>query len=71
LHAGIKNLQDEVEDAKIAEFAFRATLWHRKVWQDKLMEVGFAELDGNRRRDGLFGGCWHDSMALFEDIRVI
>ena len=28
LHTSIEDLQDEVEDAKIAEFALGSTLWH-------------------------------------------
>jgi hypothetical protein len=40
----------QVKDAMVAQFALRPALGHREVWQDKCDELGFGELDGDRRR---------------------
>ena len=66
LHPGVKHPQDEVKDAIIAQFALRAPLGHRKVWQDKCGELWFGELDGNWRRYRLWYRGAHDIMASYE-----
>src|SRR5215813_2738941 len=50
LHPSIEHPQDEVKDPVIAQFALWTTLGHREVRQDKCLELGFRELDRNRRR---------------------
>jgi hypothetical protein len=50
LHPRVEHPQDEIEDAVLAEFALRAPLGHREVWQEKCGELGFGQLHGNRRR---------------------
>jgi hypothetical protein len=67
LHAGIEHPQDEVKEAMIAEFTLWATFGPREVREDKCVELGFGELDGNGR------GCWvfclwsHGPLASFEE----
>jgi hypothetical protein len=58
---------DEVEDAMIAEFAPGSTLGHREMRQDKLLELGGRELDGNRRRCRLCWRCGPDRIVSYED----
>src|SRR5262249_43551681 len=50
LHPGVEHSEDEVKDAIIAQFALGTPLGHREVRQEKCSELGFRELDGNRRR---------------------
>ena len=65
LHARIQDAQNEVKDTMIAQFTLRPTPRHREVRQDKCGELGFGELDGDRRRCRLLCHCTHGSMASF------
>src|SRR5215475_3821405 len=65
--SGVEHPQDEVKDAIIAQFALWPTLGHREVRQDKCLELGFGELDRNRRRYRLLGCCAHQAMASWEE----
>ena len=60
LHSGVEDPQDEIEDAIIAQFALGTALGHREVRQDKCLELGFRELDRNRRR------CSGSSLTILE-----
>src|SRR5262245_15953800 len=44
LHPGVKDPQDEIEDAVIAQFVPGAVLWYREMRQEKCLELGFKEL---------------------------
>jgi hypothetical protein len=44
---GDEHPEDEVKDARIAEFALQSPLGHRKVRQEKCGELRFGEVDGN------------------------
>ena len=50
LHTRIEDSQDQIEDAVIAQFAFRPAHGHREVREDKCDELRPRELHGNRRR---------------------
>src|SRR5438105_11027407 len=67
LHPSVEHPQDEVKDAIIAQFALRSPLGHREVRQDKCLELGFRELDRNRRRCRLWGCCAHQARASWEE----
>jgi len=62
----------EIRTVNISQFeaAFNTDLGDQQspLQTDKFVELGFRELDRNRRKYGIVGECWHDSMALFEDI---
>src|SRR5438876_8984062 len=64
LHPGVEHPQDEVKDAIIAQFALRSPLGHGEVRQDKCGELGFRELDRNRRGCKLWCSSAHHAMAL-------
>src|SRR5262245_23271546 len=53
-HAGIKDPQDEVEKAMIAEFVRWAPFRSREMWEDKFGELGFRQLHGNWRYCRIF-----------------
>ncbi|MBI3427455.1 MAG: hypothetical protein HY011_31400 [Acidobacteria bacterium] len=55
LHPGVKNFEDVVENFVIPDLACRPPLWQREMRQDKLFELGLAQLDGN---DVVFGLFW-------------
>jgi hypothetical protein len=63
LHTCIQESQDEVEDAMIARFTLGSSLGHREVRQDKCAELGFGELDRNRRGCRLRGRRAHQARA--------
>ena len=65
LHPGVEHSHDEVKDAVIAQCALGTTLGHREVWQDKCLELGFRELDRDRRRCKLWLSSAHHAMALW------
>src|SRR5690348_603118 len=44
--------EDQIEDAVIAEFAFRPAPGHREVWEDKCAELRLGELNRNWRCGG-------------------
>src|SRR5215471_3448901 len=67
LHPGVEHPQDEVKNAVIAQFALWPALGHREVRQDKCRELGFRELDRNRRSYRLLGCCAHHAMASWEE----
>jgi len=67
LHAGVEDPQDEIEDAIIAQFALGTALGHREVRQDKCLELGFRELDRNRRRCRLWCSSAHQAMASWKE----
>src|SRR5262245_54376701 len=67
LHPGIQHPQNEVKEAMIAEFARWTTFGHREVREDKCVELGFGELDGNGRGCWVFCRCSHGSLASCED----
>ena len=48
----------------VAEFAPGSTLGHGEVREDKLRELRFGELDGNRRGGGLFDRSRHKCNGL-------
>src|SRR3954451_16815699 len=52
LHARIEHPEDQIEDAVIAEFAFRPAPGHREVWEDKCGELRLGELNRNWRCGG-------------------
>jgi len=66
LHPGIEHPQDEVKDPVIAQFALGATPGHREVRQDKCLELGFRELDRNRRRCRLLSCYTPQARASWE-----
>src|ERR1700712_1397891 len=63
LHSRIEDPQDQIEDAVIAEFAFRPPLGHREVGEDKCDELRLGELNGNWRCDGAFYHIAHAEVA--------
>lgn len=63
LHTRIEDPQDQVEDAVVAQFAFRPAQGHREVGQDKCGELRRGELHGNRRRGGAFCHIAHPEIA--------
>jgi DDE domain len=67
LHPGIEHPQNEVKEAMIAKFALWTTFGHREVREDKCVELGFGELDGNGRGCWVFCLCSHGSLASCED----
>src|SRR5882724_1199279 len=54
LHAGIKDPQDEVEKAMIAEFVRWTPLRSREMREDTCGELGFRQLHGNWRYSRIF-----------------
>src|SRR5215510_8137340 len=66
LHPRVEERQNEVKDAMIAQFTLRTALGHGEVRQDKCGELRFRELDGNRRRYGLWCRDAHSAMASYE-----
>src|SRR5215510_3113974 len=66
LHARLQDPYNEVEDAMVAEFAPGSTLGHGEVREDKLCELRFGELHGNRRGGRLFWHCGHHRLTSFE-----
>jgi hypothetical protein len=62
LPPGLEDPQDEVEEAMLAEFALWTPFGPREVREDKSIELGFAELDGNGR------GCSVDGQGKFSRI---
>ena len=66
LHPRVEHPQDESEDPMRAQFALWAPLGHREVRQEKCGELGFGELDGNRRRCRLWGYCAHSARTSCE-----
>ena len=63
LHTRIENLQDQIENAMIAQFTFRSAAGHRKVREDKCDELRPGELHGNRRRGLALCHIAHPDMA--------
>ena len=63
LHPGVEHPQDEVKDLVVAQFALRSPLGHREMRQDKCLELGFRELDRNRRCCRLWCHGAHHTMA--------
>src|SRR5580658_1313013 len=63
LHTRIEDPQDQIEDAMIAQFAFRPARGHRQVREDKCDELRPRELHGNRRRGRAFCHLAHPDMA--------
>ena len=63
LHPRIEDPQDQVEDAVIAQFAFRPASGHREVRQDKCGELRGGELHGNRCCGGAFCHIAHLEIA--------
>src|SRR5215510_303022 len=67
LHPRIEHPEDEVKGPVIAQFALWTALGHREVRQDKCLELGFRELDRNRRRCRLWGCYAHQARASWEE----
>ena len=63
LHTRIEDPQDQIEDAVIAQFAFRPAHGHREVREDKCDELRPGELHGNRRRGLALCHIAHPDMA--------
>ena len=63
LHTRIEDPQDQIENAVIAQFAFRPTHGHREVREDKCDELRPGELHGNRRRGLALCHIAHPDMA--------
>ena len=66
LHARVEPPEDQVKDAVIAQFALWPALGHREVRQEKCAELGFGELDRDRRRCRLCCRCIHRGRASCE-----
>src|SRR3989442_1301516 len=67
LHSGVAPPQDEVQDPIRAQFALWTALGHREVRQEKCLELGFRELDRNRRRCRLWCSSAHQAMASWKE----
>ena len=52
LHIRIEHLQDQIEDAVIAEFAFPPAPGHRQMREDKCDKLRLGKLNRNGRRGG-------------------
>ena len=52
LHTRVEDPQDQIEDAVIAQFAFRPAPGHREVREDKCDELWLGELNRDRRCGG-------------------
>ena len=63
LHTRVEHPQDQIEDAVIAQFAFRPAPGHREVREDKCDELRLGELNRNRRCGGAFCHLAHPDMA--------
>ena len=63
LHTRVEHPLDQIEDAVIAEFAFRPALGHREVREDKCGELRLRELHGNRRCGAAFCHMARPAMA--------
>src|SRR5262245_9075953 len=66
-HPRVEHPQNEVKDAMITQFALWPTLGHREVGEDKCRELGFGELDRNRRRCRLGCRYAHHARASCEE----
>src|SRR5208337_1267925 len=66
LHTRVEYPQDQIEDAVIAQFAFRPTPGHREVREDKCDELRLGELNGNRSCGGAFCHIAHPEMTSGE-----
>src|SRR5271166_3667721 len=63
LHTRVEYPQDQIEDAVIAQFAFRPAPGHREVREDKCDELRLGELNRDRRCGGAFWHLAHPDMV--------
>jgi hypothetical protein len=63
LHPRVEEPQDQIEDAVIAQFAFRPAPGHREVREDKCDELRLGELNRKRSCGGAFCHLAHPDMA--------
>ena len=58
LHTRVEDPQDQIEDAVIAQFAFRPAPGHREVREDKCDELWLGELNRDRRCKAGLSDIW-------------